>query len=157
MARGTRYVFVDAEGSRLRRMLILHFEEFLPPSQEVYRYDMSAAEDIGGYRFRQNTFAFSGAIDAAPPGSEAALTTAFLIARGYKAPDLWLASRFVTLGSADRRSEFIVFYLEPAAAGLTLADLYHGDEETPTWHALRKPIGDRSRGAFAMMPPNAAP
>jgi len=151
-ARGTRYVFVDAEGARLRRMMILHFEEFLPQSKEIYHYDMSTAEDIGGYRFRQNTFAFSGAPDSAPAG-EAALTAQFLAARGYDAPAVWLASRFVTLGTPDRRSEFIVFYLEPAAGGLTLGDLYHGAEETPTWHALRKMLADRSRQAFAMSAP----
>ena len=155
MARGTRYLFVDAEGSRVRRMLILHFEEFQPGSQEIYRYDMSSAEDIDGYRFRQNAFAFSGAMDSAHPGSEAALTTAFLAVRGYEVPNLWLASRFVTLGSADRRSEFIVFYLEPAGGGMTLADLYHGEQETATWRELRVGLRDRSRQAFAMLPPKA--
>lgn len=153
-ARGTRYVFVDAEGSRIRRMMILHFEEFLPQSKEIYHYDMSAAEDIGGYRFRQNTFAFSGAPGSAPPG-EAELTARFLAARGYDAPGLWLASRFVTLGSSDRRSEFIVFYLEPAEGGMTLGDLYHGEEATPAWQALRKPLTDRSRQSFAMAAPEA--
>jgi hypothetical protein len=63
IAHGTRYLFVDADGLHIRRMLILQFEEFTASLNELYRYDMRSAEDIGGYRFRQNAFAFSGEPD----------------------------------------------------------------------------------------------
>ena len=147
MARGTRYVFADAEGARLRRLFVLQFEEFLPSAKEIYRYDMSAAEDVGGYRFRHNTFAYGHAAGAAEP-NEGTLTDRFLEQRGYEVPDVWMASRFLTLGSEDRKSELILFYLEPAAAGTSVADLYRGEEPTPAWQALRGALADRSRQAF---------
>lgn len=155
MARGTRYVFVDAEGARLRRLFVLQFEEFLPASKEIYRYDMTTAEDIGGHRFRQSTFAYNSAVDPSAAPDEGRLTTAFLVQRGYEVPNVLLASRFLTLGSDDRKSEMILFYLEPAAAGVTLSDLYSGEEPTAAWTALRKPLADRSRQAFTIAPPGA--
>jgi hypothetical protein len=150
VAHGTRYVFVDADGARLRRLFVLQFEEFLPSSKEIYRYDMSSATDMGGLRFRQNTFSYSNAAGAAEP-NEGTLTAAFLVQRGYEVPDVWTASRFVTLGGEDRKSELILFYLEPAPAGVTLADLYHGEEPTPAWQALRTPLAERSRRAFEVV------
>ena len=150
LARGTRYVFADAEGARLRRLFVLQFEEFLPESKETYRYDMSSAQDIGGHRFRPNTFAYSNAEGASEP-NEGTLTARFLAQRGYDVPDVWLASRFLTLGGEDRRSELILFYLEPAAAGIGLADLYKGEEPTPAWQALRAPLAERSRQAFEVV------
>jgi hypothetical protein len=149
VARGARYVFADAEGARLRRLFVLQFEEFLPSSKETYRYDMSKAEDLGGHRFRHNTYAYSNAASQADP-NEGTLMAAFLAQRGYEVPDVWLMSRFLTLGGEDRKSELILFYLEPAAAGATLADLYRGEEPTPAWQALRGPLAERSRQAFTI-------
>ena len=149
VARGARYVFVDADGTRLRRLFVLQFEEFLPASTQVYHYDMSKAEDIGGHRFRHNTWAYSNAASAADP-NEGTLLAAFLVQRGYEVPDVWLMSRFLTLGGEDRKSELILFYLEPAAAGTSLADLYRGEEATPAWQELRTALAERSRRAFTI-------
>lgn len=153
VATGTRYVFVDAEGARIRRMVIAQFEDIQPGSKEIYRYDMSAAETMGGLKVRANTFAFS-TVDAIAenPAAEGALTADFLLRAGYDVPDVWLASRFVALGAPDRRSEMIVFYMEPARAGIGLADLYRGEEATPVWQGLRGPLAERSRQAFAIVP-----
>jgi hypothetical protein len=153
VATGTRYVFVDAEAARIRRLLIAQFEEMQPGSKEIYRYDMTAAETLGGLKMRHNTFAFS-TVDAIArePQAEGALTAEFLVRSGYEVPDVWLSSRFVALGAADRRSEMIVFYMEPAQAGVALSDLYRGEDPTPTWQALRGPLADRSRQAFEIVP-----
>jgi hypothetical protein len=150
VARGTRYVFVDAEGARLRRLFVLQFEEFLPASNQTYRYDMSSAEDMGGHRFRHNTWAYSNAASAADP-NEGTLLAAFLAQRGYEVPDLWMMSRFLTLGGEDRKSELILFYLEPAAPGTSLADLYKGEDATPAWQAQRQALAERSRQAFEVV------
>ena len=150
VAHGARYVFVDADGARVRRLFVLQFEEFRPASREVYRYDMSAAEDIGGHRFRQNTWAYSNAASAKEP-NEGTLMAAFLAQRGYDVPDAWMMSRFLTLGGEDRKSELILFYLEPAPAGMGLADLYRGEEPTPAWQKLRIALAERSRRAFEVV------
>jgi hypothetical protein len=152
VATGTRYVFVDAEGARIRRMVIAQFEDIQPGSKEIYRYDMSSAETMGGLKVRPNTFAFGTAEAMAEnPAAEGSLTTAYLLRAGYEVPDVWLASRFVALGAPDRRSEMILFYLEPAPSRIGLADLYRGEEATPVWQGLRGPLAERSRQAFAIV------
>jgi hypothetical protein len=152
VATGTRYVFVEAEGARIRRLFIAQFEDIQPASKETYRYDMSAAETMGGLKVRPNTFAFSTAdAMAEDPEAEAALTADFLLRAGYDVPDVWLASRFVALGAPDRRSEMIVFYMEPARTGTGLADLYRGEDATPVWLGLRGPLAERSRQAFTLL------
>jgi len=116
---------------------------------------MSTAEDIGGQRFRHSTFAYGSAGNSSEPPDEGTLTTGLLVQRGYEVPSVLLASRFLTLGSDDRKSEMILFYLEPAAPGVALGDLYAGEEPTAAWTALRKPLAERSRQVFTIAPPGA--
>jgi hypothetical protein len=145
---GERYVFADAEGQSLRRLLIVQFERVRTSSPEVYRYSFEKAERIGSLSFIQNTFAFRGAQNiAAQPRDEGEMTNNFLISRGFRNPDLWLAARFVTLGAADRKSEMIVFYME-GNDQYHLSDLYAGDEPTAAWRRIKPEVVTRARAAF---------
>ena len=147
---GERYVFADAEGNLLRRLLIVQFERVRPSSPEVYRYSFEKAERIGSMPFIQNCFAFAGAHEiAARPKDEGEMTGNFLISRGFRNPDLWLAARFVTLGATDRKSEMIVFYME-GSDQLHLSDLYAGDEPTAAWQRMKPEVVARGRAAFSV-------
>jgi hypothetical protein len=118
IASGERLVFVDADGKNVKRLFVMQFESFLPTSTEIYRYDFSNAMILGGHRFRHNLGRYrTSELRAARPGNEAALTHDFLAARGYTLADDLLMSRFVTLGSEDRKSELILFYIETAKSG----------------------------------------
>lgn len=148
---GQRYVYVDADAKKnVRRMLILQFEQVLADSSETYRYDFSKAEQIGKYRFRHNTFAFSNKAGRQEnPNNEGELTVTFLEKKGYRLSDEWMASRFVAVPDAARKSEVIVFYLERIeGTGHRLADLYNGDDRTDLWQRLSVGLTSRSRSVF---------
>jgi hypothetical protein len=147
---GERFIFADAEGKSLRRIMIVQFERVRPSSAEMYRYSFAHAEHIGSLSFIQNCFAFPGAqaIDA-QPRDEGGMTNNFLLDRGFQIPPTWLAARFVTLGAPDRKSEMIIFYME-ANEHLHLSDLYAGDEPTAAWAGMKPELLARARAAFTV-------
>ena len=106
---GERYIFADSEGKQLRRLVIVQFEHFTPASHDIYHYDVDGGQQIGSLRFVQNAFAFAGARQpVASPRDEADRSNNFLLSRGFQMPGVWLVTRFVTVGNADRKSEMII-------------------------------------------------
>jgi hypothetical protein len=147
---GERYIFADARASALQRLLIVQFERIRPPSSEVYRYNVDAGQPIGSLHFLENTFAFPGAQKTVTsPRDEAERTNNFLLSRGFRMPGVWLVTRYVTIGNADRKSEMIVFYME-GHDDLTMQDLYAGEEATSVWRGLKPTIAQRARVAFSI-------
>lgn len=140
VAGGERHLFVDAEGGRAKRLVVLQFEGFLNGVDDEYRYDLSHSPVVAGFPFRSNGFAFDMARSLREePASEAAATHAFLTARGLEPPRFWAMWRSLTIADPDRRHELILFYVEDAQShGLTLDDLYLGDQETEAWLGLQK-------------------
>jgi len=147
---GERFVFVDAEGRSLRRLVIVHFEHVKSGSAEVYRYDFGGAQNIGSHSFNQNCFSFNGARQISPqPRDEGEMTNNFLIEHGFESPKLWLVSRYVTLGASDGKSELIVFYME-GSDRLQPSDLYQDDKPTALWTAMKSELTARGHAAFAI-------
>jgi len=155
MAAGYRYVFIDGDHSEVQRMIIIQFESILPESTEIYRYSFDNALLLEGFPFRHNTFAFSVRKDIKRnPHAEVAVTQDFLDKKKYKIADEWMASRFLTLGDDSRKSEMILFYMEPVAStGFRLAQFYQDDTPTEIWDKISRDLGTRSRSAFQILPP----
>jgi hypothetical protein len=152
IARGDRYVFLDADGKRVKRLFVAQFEEILPTSDEIYRYRFDDALELGGHRYRHGTFAFSARASVAENATgELARTLEFLRARGYTLDDELMSSRFVTLGG-DRKHELILFYMETVpGAGHRLADLVSDDAGTPLWREVAVALTERSMRAFTVL------
>lgn len=151
IAKGERFVFVEAtRKKRIKRLFIAQFEQILPTSQEIYRYNFDKAILLGEHRFRHNTFAFSGAeAKRENPKGEASLTADFLAAKGFRLEDELMSSRFLTVPDQAKKNEMILFYIENISkTGRRLADLYVGDEETVVWKAITSGLKDRSSAAF---------
>jgi hypothetical protein len=147
---GERFVFAPVTDSALPRLFVVQFERIKPPSAERYRYNVDAGEQIGPLRFVRNSFAFDNpGAPVASPHDEGELTSNFLLARGFRLPSVWLASRFVTIGGPERTSELIIFYME-GRSDLTLKDLYVGEDPTETWQALKPALAERARAAFEL-------
>ena len=155
MAAGYRFIFVDGDRNQVRRMFIVQFESILPESTEIYRYSFDNAILMEGLQFRHNTFAFSIRQDIKEnPHAEVAVTQDFLDKKNYKISDEWMASRFLTLGDESRKSEMILFYMEPiSSTGYRLAHFYDGDSPTEIWGKISKELDARSRSAFQILPP----
>lgn len=153
IASGERFVFVEGEPTKILRMFIAQFESFLPESTEIYRYSFDQAIPLGNHRFRQNTFAFSFAQDILEnPNAESAFTRNFLTKKGYRISDEWMSSRFLTLGDDSRRSELILFYMEPiSSTGYRLKQFHKGDSPTEIWEKLSTELDRRSRAAFQIV------
>ncbi|HEX3069234.1 MAG TPA: hypothetical protein VHX14_11750 [Thermoanaerobaculia bacterium] len=146
---GERFVFADAQGTSLHRLVIVHFEQVKSGSAEVYRYDFGSAEKIGLYAFNQNCFSFSGARQInSHPRDEGEMTNNFLLDHGFGPPKLWLVSRYVTLGASDRKSELIVFYME--GSDLQPSDLSQDDKPTALWTEIKSELAARGRTAFSI-------
>ncbi len=153
IAAGHRFVFVDADNQKVRRMFIAQFESILPESTEIYRYNFDNAIPLGGFRFRHNTFAFSFEQDVKEnPHKESALTKDFLHKKNYDFPDEWMASRFLALGDESRIHEMILFYMESVdSTGHTIKEFYDGDTPTDIWQKISKELDKRSRAAFQIL------
>lgn len=175
VAAGERIVFVDVDETRLlpgmrrflpesrhvERLIIAQFEGFLPGVDDHYRYDFSNALEIGGHRFRQNTYAYSNAEAAAEnPTGEAALTVEMLRARGYVIEDEWMMSRLVAVPDEARRHELILSYVEMVAPTGHGVEAFYGQRpdtgewyETDVWKQISEGLSRRAMDAFEILTP----
>lgn len=113
--------------------MILHFEGFLPESEETYRYGIPLAENatgpdyrftlelvqLGGHEYIHSTWFFDAreAVEV-NPDRELTRTARLLDSRGYALPDEVRMSRFVRVVAEQARHELILFYLEPLPSAI---------------------------------------
>jgi hypothetical protein len=150
IAKGERYVFVDARKGKIQRLFIAQFEAIFPESDESYRYNFDNAQKFSEHKFRQNTFAFSN-IEARKenPTGEAALTEKFLQEKGYMLGDELMMSRFVTVPDKAKKHELILFYIENVSSTKhKLNEFYKGNDETEIWRQISQELTSRSLKAF---------
>jgi hypothetical protein len=150
VAAGDRYVFVDADGHRVKRMFVLQFEGFLPGIDQIYRYDVSSARTIGGHKWRHNLWWYSDRAQRAQDrGPEARAMHDWLASGGWIVDDELLMSRFLTIGDETRKHELILFYFENARDhGLSVAEL---DADESRIGAVAKGLEERSLAAFRVL------
>lgn len=150
LAVGSRFVFAETSKGTVQRLFLAQFESFLPGTDEIYRYNLDSGVEIGRLKWKSMTFAFSNRQAAQEKADgEAALTARFLENKGLIVPDEWLVARYVTVGDATRKSELILFYMEPLSGfGVRLADLRDGEPGKE----MAETISRRSRDAFASVP-----
>lgn len=133
VAAGERIVFGDVDGKRIRRMVVLQFEGFLPHTTDIYRYDFSKAREIAGHRWRANAFGYMvpSGDDARSP--EASTMHRWLREQGYATDETQLMFRLLTIGDDRRRDELIVFYLEGSNDASWLREM---EAQTLRWQSL---------------------
>jgi hypothetical protein len=143
LAEVDRHHFLETnpEGS-MRSLVILHFESFLPAINGTFNYRMPHPPDRAGPAFRfspevvtlgeheyiHNTWFFDAHEDIkSNPDAELVRTAQLLAELGYALPGELQMSRYVRVVSPDRKSEMILFYLEPLApTGLRIEDFVAG-------------------------------
>ncbi len=154
VAAGERLVFADMSGTSANRLFIVQFEGFLPGIDDEYRYNLSNSPIVAGYPFRSNAYSFDLAQSvAANPGGESASTKKFLKTKGLTAPNQWMMWRSLTVASADKQNEMIVFYVEDAAAhNMAMEDIYDPvtDRDTPAWKAMQVGLEQRANASFQL-------
>jgi ketosteroid isomerase-like protein len=151
VATGERFVFADTSGGHVDRLFIVHFEAILPESDEIFRYSFDDAIDLGGFKFRQNPYAYSNQAGAAEkPGGEAAKTATLLRDAGLEVEDELVTSRYVMVPDEEKKHEMILFYVENLSDfERHLSDLYTGEgDETKALHDISATLDERARAAF---------
>ncbi len=113
VARVERHVFVDAPDRIVRRMVILHFEAFLPGARDLYRYKLTDERVLGGDSYGRAAGTLSVREErAASPLAEMAHTAIFLESKGQALPDHHAVARYARIVGDDRRRELLIFYHE---------------------------------------------
>ncbi|MEZ5344673.1 MAG: hypothetical protein R2681_03860 [Pyrinomonadaceae bacterium] len=152
VAAGERLVFIESKDKNVKRLFIAQFEGFMPHIDDFYRYSFENALDLGGFKFRQNTYAYSNKTARTEnPAGEGVLTEDFLKGSGYELEDELMMSRFVTVAGDDKKHELILYYLENVSeTGAALKDLYKNDEPTDIWIEISKGLKARSLASFTV-------
>jgi hypothetical protein len=91
----------------------VQFEEFLPSSNESYRYAPTRVTDVGGLDFIYDTRAYSdySALNRRAD-SDGAYGQRLLEKNGYKFPKAAVRTRMIHLPTPDKRSELMIIYVE---------------------------------------------
>jgi hypothetical protein len=106
-------VFVEDTRGTVARMLVLHFESFLPGVADLYRYALVDPRALGGATYGRSAGALSVRDERADsPEGEMARTAAFVEGHGLALPDRHAVARYARIVGDDRRSELLIFYHE---------------------------------------------
>lgn len=160
-----RHHFLDADANgNISRLVILHFESFLPTNDSIityrppepprhagpnYRFTLEPVR-LGKHEYIHNTWFFDAATAVQDqPDKELGHTARLLAQHGSTLPDEIRMSRYLRILDATRKSELILFYMEPLApTGFTLADFVEGGSGAIVFDQFSAAITARSAKAF---------
>lgn len=151
IALAERHHFAQVREARVRRLLVVQFEGFLPDNDERYRYALLDPVEMGGETWGSWVFAYSAHRD--DPAPETTDTLAFLEARGIALDDEQLMARYARIVGPDARDEILVFYHEPLRRlGHSLATASVDGALRPEYASLAVEHRARARRAFRITP-----
>jgi hypothetical protein len=165
VAQVDRHHFLDGDtDGTVHRLVILHFESFLPTVDQTFNYRVPepsrrtgpdaqfspATVRLGAHEHIHNTWFFdAGANIRAQPEAELARTAQLLRRHGFALPGALQMSRYVRVVGADRKSELILFYMEPLApTGLSAGDFVAGGRGAAAVERLSAALTARSGDVF---------
>ena len=111
-ARVERHLFV--EGPRdVTRLIVVHFEVFLPGVDDHYRYPLRDPAVLGGETYGRSAELLDVAAErGAAPLAEMARTAAFLESNGFTLSDRHAVARYARIVGDAERGEILIFYHE---------------------------------------------
>jgi hypothetical protein len=153
VARAEQHFFGERDGSRLKRLVWIQFEGYLPDNTSTYDYSEYPTVDVNGRPFHQNSAAYRVPETERRPDSDGARARAFLRERGYSVgPDI-LLQRLVWLPDRSARYELMIIYMEDLADhGLAAADLQPGGRAADRWPAVQADLLRRATAVFRLRP-----
>ena len=107
-ATAEQYWFVKADSGRITRMVVVHFERWNDGIAGAFNYPTFRMRRLGDHDYLHQSFPLEAACGLATPDARALMRRA-----GLALAKECVATRFVRAASADRRSEMILFYVEP--------------------------------------------
>jgi hypothetical protein len=148
VATAEQHFFVQLDGNRVKRLLWIQYEGYLPSNTHTYNYQDSVVSHSGQTWHR--------AIDASRisqtesrPDSDGARARAFIRAKGWTVGPEVMMERLVWLLDTPPRNELMIIYLEDLAdQGLTAAQLDEGGSASDRWGTLAAAFHDRAVASF---------
>ncbi|MDD5719458.1 MAG: hypothetical protein PHQ53_07200 [Candidatus Krumholzibacteria bacterium] len=146
-----QHFFVELDGSRIKRLLLVQFEGFLPSVENTYQYWGDTVTHSGQIWYH-GTVATRLPETEPRPESAGARSRAYLAAKGWTlGPDIF-SERFVWLLDSPPRNELLVFYTEDLAdQGLTAADVKEGGAAFDRWPVLLEGLHRRALAAVRVI------
>jgi hypothetical protein len=150
VARGYRYVFVQANPEKhIRRMFIVQQEGFLPSSNDTYKYQITNPAKLGGLDYQHSVIMDDNdARIREEPGKEADVTQRFLTLRGYLLEPEVIMSRFARPADPQHKREIIFFCYESLSSyGHQLRDFQEGLDSREKQN-IKEKVDESCRRAF---------
>ena len=156
VAEGERFVFAKVDPSipnLAQKLFIVQFEGFYENLDLTYNYDLSKENQMGDFKYRNNTWFYNNKENISQyPEAEAAKTFQLLEEKGLKTKDEVLMSRFVTVVDENRKNEMIIYYLEFAEDNdFSLVEFESGKYEKLFVDSLEKKLVKRSLNSFQIL------
>jgi hypothetical protein len=152
VATAEQHFFVELDGNRIRRLLWIQYEGYLPSNTQTYQYRDETVSHSG--RSWHRRVSAVRVPDTEPrPDSDGARARAFLRAKGWSiGPDI-LLERLVWLLDTPPRNELMVIYMEDLAdQGLTAAEVSEGGSARHRWAELSEAFHRRATESFRVTP-----
>ena len=151
-----QHFFVDADGTRIRRMYMVQFEGYLPTNTHTYSYNLKDTVNLGGLEFMYDTsVANVPAFRKQYPDSDAGRAAAFLEGKGYVLEGMDIIfQRYVRLVDETRRNELLVIYYENLkSTGFTAADLSPNGRAAAERDRVSREVHKRALKGFKVSKP----
>ena len=153
MAEAEQFVFGVRNENRLERVLIIHFEHFLPTSSRTFGYPRLRMVTLGSHEYLNQTWALSryGLMSSQE-------MVELLRDNALEADDHWVVDRYVRALAENPKYEIIVFYLEAGSTLPTQIEYGTGsDDQLPPSPPpdVESAIHERARKAFRIDPSKA--
>jgi len=150
VARGNRYIFVQANPEmHIQRMFIIQQEAILPSSDEVYRYKITAPAKLGSFDYQHSVIIYDNDVNIREePGKEADLTQRFLAVRGYVLEPQLVMSRFARPADLERKHETIFFCFENLSSYRHKLQDFLDGSDSPEKQEIKQKVDENCRNAF---------
>ncbi len=149
LAQADLYLFAEAPGGRLRRLLWVQFEGFHEDNDRTYNYPVTNLVTLGAHEYIHDIgLGEAAAMAAQRPGGEWERILALLGEKDLAAKGEVVIQRFVRMVDGARRDELMLMYGEELGeTGLAAADFSTPEQEA----ALQEKLADRARAAFTVL------
>ena len=139
-----QYVFSEVSEGRLGRTFIVHFEHAVPGVDFSFNYPRHTMVRLGKHEYLQQSWPIEKW-----PLFESPEMKKLLAKISASAPQRWLVNRYVRAIGKEKRSEIILFYLEPAGdLPAAVEDLGLGGARRDLWEPIQRALAERANAVF---------
>ena len=152
VATAEQHFFVELDGTRVKRLVWIQYEGYLPSNTNTYNYRDSTVSH-SGQTWHRRIAASRIPETESRPDSDGARARAFIRAKGWTVgPDV-LTERLVWLLDSPPRNELMIIYIEDLAdQRLTAGELVQGGAKQDQWPAVAAAFHQRALASFRILP-----